>query len=307
MPPSEISQVLEKALSSESSSISPADDVLDLYKYLWKLVEDEISRGRKSVVLGISGPQGSGKSTMARVLAEVLHECGGLSVATLSLDDLYFSRAVRARLARERHPLLSTRGVPGTHDVELGLRVLGHLAAATPATETRIPRFDKRIDEPYEADEQDVFVGRPDVVIFEGWCIGAVPQEAEMLVTPVNTLERDLDAGGIWRRYINEQLAGRYQALFAMIDVLVMLRAPQFERIVAWRQEQERNLVAKVGVDDSRSANSQIMSDEEVARFVQYFERLTRHMLTEMPARADVVVELDDDRRIVTISQRDVR
>jgi D-glycerate 3-kinase len=304
---SDISRAVRRALGNELSSLSSVDEVLNLYEYLLTLVNDEISRTGKSVVLGICGPQGSGKSTMARVLAEVLRDCGGLSVATLSLDDLYLSRAARAQLARERHPLLSTRGVPGTHDVELGIRVLSHLTAAVPPAETRIPRFDKSADEPFGADGQDVFIGRADVVIFEGWCVGALPQETDMLATPANALERDMDADGRWRRYVNEQLAGRYQALFATIDVLVMLRAPRFERVVAWRQEQERHLAAKAGVEDGLPGNSRIMSDEDVTRFVQYFERLTRHMLTEMPARADVVIELDDDRRIAAISKRSAR
>jgi D-glycerate 3-kinase len=40
------------------------------------------------------------------------------------------------------------------------------------------------------------------------------------------------------------------------------------------------------------------MSDEEVAVFIQHYERLTRHTLAEMPGRCDVLVSLDADRRL---------
>ena len=217
-------------------------------------------RGDHPLVLGLCGSQGSGKTTLAQALQAEL-SARGLSVAVLSLDDLYLSSAERGRLAREVHPLLQTRGVPGTHDVDLGLDVIQQLVSAASTDPTRIPRFDKALDEPRPAEHWDEFQGRADVVIFEGWCVGAAPQSESELVEPINELERVSDPDGQWRRYVNHQLAGRYKILFAMLDSLILLRAPSFEVVFEWRREQERKLAAAI----EPSADSKIMSDERAA------------------------------------------
>ncbi|MBO9557245.1 MAG: kinase [Caulobacter sp.] len=242
-------------------------------------------------VVGICGPQGSGKSTTVSVVAALL-AAKGLKVATLSLDDLYLPRADREALARDVHPLLRTRGVPGTHDVALGLAVLDSLAGEG---ETALPRFDKAADDRAPVETWAVVEGPVDVVLLEGWCVGARPQPAEALAEPVNTLERERDPDGSWRTYVNAALAGRYRALFGRLDLLVLFTAPDFGAVLAWRQEQEAKLRARLtgrGEEASRA-----MTDEEVAVFVQHYERLTHHIAREMPARADLVVALDADRR----------
>ena len=242
-------------------------------------------------VVGICGPQGSGKSTTVRVLAALL-EAQGLSVAILSLDDLYLPRADREALARDVHPLLRTRGVPGTHDVVLGLEVLDGLATAG---ETAIPRFDKAADDRAPAESWFRGEGPVDIVLFEGWCVGARPEPAEALRQPVNALEREQDPDGVWRGYINAALAGPYRALFARIDLLIQFTAPDFATVLAWRQEQERKLRDRLAAAGEGAGRA--MSEAEVAVFVQHYERLTRHIAREMPARADLVVLLDADRR----------
>jgi D-glycerate 3-kinase len=261
------------------------------------------SQHRGPMVLGICGSQGSGKSTLARVLKAVLQEAHGLSVAVLSIDDLYLSRAERARLAREIHPLLQTRGVPGTHDVALGIEVIRRLLSAAPGELTRLPRFDKAVDEPCAPEHWEAFRGRADLVLFEGWCVGSVPEAQAALAPPINALEREEDPDGRWRGYVNEQLAGPYQALFGLLDRLLMILAPGFETVFEWRREQERKLEAKVGTAPA-SITRRIMNDDEISRFIAHYERLTRHTLTEMPARADLVVSLDAQRRIMAIVSR---
>jgi D-glycerate 3-kinase len=242
-------------------------------------------------VVGICGPQGSGKSTTVAVVAALL-EARGLKVATLSLDDLYLPRADREALAREVHPLLRTRGVPGTHDVALGLAVLDGLAGEG---ETALPRFDKASDDRAHVDAWPVVAGPVDVVLFEGWCVGARPEPAEALAAPLNALERERDPDGVWRFYVNAALAGPYRALFARLDLLMLLTAPDFETVLAWRREQEAKLRGRLA--ESGQGAGAAMSDDEVAVFVQHYERLTRHISREMPARADLVVALDADRR----------
>jgi D-glycerate 3-kinase len=242
-------------------------------------------------VVGICGPQGSGKSTTVRVVAALL-EARGLKVATLSLDDLYLPRADREALAREVHPLLRTRGVPGTHDVALGLAVLDGLAGEG---ETALPRFDKAGDDRAPVEAWPVVAGPVDVVLFEGWCVGARPEPPEALAEPVNALERERDPDGIWRSYVNAALAGPYRALFARLDLLVLFTAPDFETVLSWRREQEAKLRRRLA--EAGQGTDRAMSDEEVAVFVQHYERLTRHIAREMPARADLVSRLDADRR----------
>jgi len=242
-------------------------------------------------IVGICGPQGSGKSTTVRVVAALL-EARGLKVAVLSLDDLYLPRADREALARDVHPLLLTRGVPGTHDVALGLTLLDGLTGEGP---TALPRFDKAADERAPVEAWPLFAGPVDVVLFEGWCVGARPEPPEALAQPINALERERDPDGVWRARVNAALAGPYRALFARLDLLVLFTAPDFETVLAWRQEQEAKLRDRLAA--AGQGVGAAMSDEEVAVFVQYYERVTRHIARETPARADLVVALDADRR----------
>jgi D-glycerate 3-kinase len=252
-----------------------------------------LNDARRPLVLGICGAQGSGKSTLALKLAKRLN-AQGLATASLSLDDLYLSREARARLAAAVHPLFVTRGVPGTHDIALGERVFDNLLEGLP---TRLPRFDKASDAPCPEDKWEVVDGPVDVVIFEGWCVGAVPQAAASLIGTVNALEAARDGDGVWRRHVNDALAGPYAHLFARLDRLVLLAAPGFEIVRNWRTQQEHGLAKRTRAA-GRTAHH-IMSDAEVAFFIQHYERLTRHILSEMPARADLTLRLDRHRRVV--------
>lgn len=243
------------------------------------------------LVVGICGPQGCGKSTLTALLTRLL-KARGLKVASLSIDDLYLPRAERRRLAASVHPLLATRGVPGTHDPALGLAVLGGLARAGP---TALPRFDKATDDRAPQTEWPVFEGPADIVLLEGWCVGARPQPAEDLATPINALERDEDPDGIWRGFANAALAGPYRSLFARLDRLALLTAPDFSVVRAWRGQQEdelRRRLADQGRDPGRT-----MDGPALDRFVAHYERLTRWISQDLPAAADVVVRLDRERR----------
>lgn len=248
-----------------------------------RVLDDARAAGAR--VYGISGVQGSGKSTLAAQLVAAAAD-RGLRAVALSLDDVYLDAPGRAALARKVHPLLATRGPPGTHDLALAGEVLDALRAGRPA---RLPVFDKLSDRrlpPAQWREVD----RADLVMFEGWCVGA-PAEAEAsLAAPVNRLEREEDGDGRWRRHCNAVLARDYPALWQRIDRLLLLRPPAFEIVPGWRWQQEQALRAR---DPARPG----MTRAQLERFVQHFERVSRHALRSLPALADAVIDLDPARR----------
>ena len=245
---------------------------------------------RGPLIAGICGSQGSGKSTVCKKVAARFTDAG-LKVATLSLDDLYLPLAARVKLSELVHPLLRTRGVPGTHDTTLGIHTLHDLAHAK---EVKLPRFDKARDDRRPEAAWESITGPVDLVLFEGWCVGAKPQGLEALTQPINALEANEDVDGRWRRYVNEALGGEYQRLFAKIDLLVLLAAPSFDVVLKWRIQQEEELRAQ-----ARGDRSGVMSDAALARFIQHYERLTKHVLIEMPPRADLVIRLGEDRSVL--------
>ncbi|MEO7053592.1 MAG: kinase [Rhizomicrobium sp.] len=261
------------------------ETVTRIYQPLATRIET-LARARRGLVVGFCGSQGSGKSTGVGVL-RLLLEATGLRIATLSIDDLYLPQEARQKLAEEVHPLLATRGPPGTHDVALGEHLLDALFKAQV---TSIPRFDKSQDTRADPSQWEQFQGPADVILFEGWCVGAKPEPLQALADPINDLERYSDPDGIWRRYVNNALAGPYQRLFGHIQFLAFLQAPSFEVVAGWRKEQEAKLRARTG------AAAGVMSDDQVDRFVQFYERLTRFLLAEMPSRADAVVQLGPHR-----------
>ncbi|MBS3797467.1 kinase [Pseudoalteromonas sp. BDTF-M6] len=242
------------------------------------------------LVVTINGAQGSGKSTLADYLACYLREEGRLNACASSLDDFYYSQAQRNELAQQVHPLLATRGVPGTHDIaRLHKLVEGVREGLAPLS---VPRFDKAMDEPCASAEWQHFSRPIEVLIVEGWCVGTPPQSEEALRVPINELEQQQDVDGRWRRYVNTCLEQHYQPLFASADISIMLKAPSFDAVLAWRWQQEQKLIARVG------HTAHTMSKAQVADFIGYFERLTRHALSQLPHRTQVVLELDLERHI---------
>jgi D-glycerate 3-kinase len=275
---------LDRFLAQEALPPAFRTTVDEVCRPLAALAADARAELGRTAVLGLCGAQGSGKTTIAKVVAHLLED-RGLNAVVLSLDDLYLGHAARADLAREVDALLAVRGPPGTHDVALGLRVLAGLGETG---QTAMPRFDKGADDRRPREDWPSVRGPADVVVFEGWCVGARAQPPQDLSTPVNALERDEDPDGRWRGFVNAALAGVYPELFQQIDRFVLLAAPSFEVVAGWRGEQEAKLRARTGRG---------MAPDEIERFVSFYERLTRWILAEAPARADWVVRLDAERQ----------
>lgn len=257
---------------------------------------------QRAVVVGLHGAQGTGKSTLTLFLRQLLDRHFDCRTASFSLDDIYLTRAEREHLADTVHPLLITRGVPGTHDVALGQRLLDQLIAAGPGECVPVPAFDKATDDRCPESRWPVFEGPADVILVEGWCLGAVPQtDHRDLANPVNALELAEDPDVVWREYVNECLSESYRSFFGQMDTLIMLKAPSMECVLEWRTLQEHKLARRIESAPKEGGGERtlrIMSDDEVARFIMHYERITRRCLAEMPSRADVVVDVAENHRL---------
>lgn len=128
------------------------------------------------------------------------------------------------------------------------------------------------------------------MLILEGWFLKAPPQSEPELIAPINTLERDEDGEGVWRRYCNTALGRDYPALWQRVDRLLCLQGPGFDVVPEWRWQQERELQA---ANPARAAMPRV----QVERFVQHFERVSRQAWRTLPGIADWTVRLDADRR----------
>lgn len=264
----------------------------DLLAVLWTA---SARRRARPLLVGISGLQGSGKSTLARQLCE--HARGlGIACEALSLDDFYLGRGARRGLARHVHPLLATRGVPGTHDLALLEASLAALARANAQMPAHLPRFDKGRDTRLAPSRWRRVTQAPRLILLEGWCVGIPAQDAAALRRPCNRLERDEDRDAHWRQWVNSQLVGDYAALWQRLDRLLVLQAPSFARARRWRSQAEQSL-------RTRGA-SRAMDEAALLRFFMHYERLSRHALATLPASAGVCVELDGQRAVRAIRAR---
>ena len=262
-------------------------------------LDARIRRGGTSLI-GINGSQGSGKSTAALFLKLLLESIYGHRIAVLSIDDFYHTRARRHELSRTVHPLVATRGVPGTHDIGLALKTIEALKHAADGQYVEVPRFDKEHDERRPRAEWEQLQGPFSAIILEGWCIGAPPLDEAALNKPINALERIEDAESIWRRTYGRFLAGEYQQLFDCIDWLLMLKAPGFAVVYEWRLLQEQKLA------QSAAQASALLDEKQLAHFIQHYQRLTEHCLKKIPAMADAVIELDEQHRMTGLKVNQV-
>ena len=289
---SKLRQIFEQTLTNEDIDRHPT--LLNNFDKYYLPLTNWINEQHQSVpvVIGINGSQGSGKSTLSKILCNLLQQGFGKKVVTLSIDDLYKTRKQRFEMAESIHPLFKTRGVPGTHDIELAQSILSQLKQQTGPV--RLPVFDKTTDDRKHEKYWPYSKQSTDIILFEGWCIGSVPEHDSQLNQAINELEKNEDSDSNWRQYVNRQLATDYQQLFSMIDKLIMLKIPDFDKVFEWRTLQEN----KLRKSSTNKPSEQIMSNDELKRFIMHFERITRHTLNEMPERADIILEIDHNHQI---------
>ena len=250
----------------------------------------DFKKDRKIKILGLTGGQGAGKSTITQIIKLIFETKYNLNVTYFSIDDFYKTLKERKKLSVKVHKLFKTRGVPGTHDTKLLKKVFTNLTKKN-FRQIYIPRFDKSADDRFPKNKWQKIKKRPHIIIFEGWCVGARPQNYKKLSKPINALEKKNDLDMIWRKKVNQELNVDYKKIFNKIDNLIFLRVPNFECVYKWRLLQEKKLRLT-------SKGKKIMSPSQVRQFIMYYERITRQMLVDLSKKAYAVLYLDKKHRL---------
>ena len=248
---------------------------------------------RRTNIIGLTGSQGSGKSTIAHILQIILKEGYNLNTVVFSIDDFYKTLKERKAMSKKIHPLFLTRGVPGTHNTALLFKCLKNLKDKN-FEKFSIPKFDKSIDDRLQKKFWQNIRKKPDIVIFEGWCVGASPQKNKDLIAPINVLEKEKDKKRTWRNFVNKELKTRYKKIFKLIDLMIFLKIPSFEYVYKWRSLQEKKLRVT-------SKGKKTMSNKQVKNFIMFYERITRHMLKNFSKKANFVINLDKSHRLKSL------
>ena len=251
---------------------------------------------KKPLIIGLAGGQGSGKTTISSILSIILKKYFKLNIFIISIDDFYKTRKDRKILSKTKHPLLMTRGVPGTHDIDLMLKFFKKVKSKN-FKSIKVPKFNKAIDDRYSKKLWYKVKSKPDVVIFEGWCVGAKAQTVSQLNKPINSLERVCDQDVKWRSYVNNQLKTKYKTLFDQLDGLLYLKAKNFSLLRNWRLKQER----KLWVQTKNKKNLKIMSSGDVINFMQTYQRITQQMFKDAQKSSSIIMNLNSNHQPQTI------
>ena len=262
----------------------------NFYLPICKLIFKKYNLKKNTLIVGLSGGQGSGKSTITQILKIILQIKYKLSITTFSIDDFYKTKNQRKKIASKVSKMFSVRGVPGTHDISL-IKKSFILLSKKKFKPFYIPKFDKSIDDRCPKKKWSRISKKPEIVIFEGWCVGAKHQSINILKKPINSLEKKYDKQLIWRKKVNKELKNIYQKIFKLIDSLIFLEVPSFEYIYKWRFLQEKKLKKKSG-------GKKIMNQIEVKNFIMYYERITKQMLKDLKISASIVIKLDKKHRL---------
>ena len=251
---------------------------------------------KKPLIIGLAGGQGSGKTTISSILSIILKKYFKLNVFVISIDDFYKTRKDRKILSKNKHPLLMTRGAPGTHDINLILNFFKKIKLKKFNT-LELPRFNKSIDDRYGKNLWHKIKSKPDVIIFEGWCVGAKAQSNSQLKKPINSLEKVYDQRAKWRIHVNNQLKNKYKTLFKQLDGLLYLKAKNFNLLREWRLKQERKLL----IQTKNKKNLKIMSRGDVLNFMQTYQRITQQMFKDALKSSSIIMNLNSNHQIEKI------
>ena len=247
----------------------------------------------KPYFVGLAGGQGTGKTTISSLIKIILTKYFKLKVFRISIDDFYKTRKERLKLSKRLHPMLLTRGVPGTHNINMMLNFFKK-SKSKKFKRLKLPTFDKAIDDRSKKDKWYDLREKPDVIIFEGWCVGARSEKNVTLKKTINSMEKFDDQKQIWRKYVNQQLKTKYKNLYSQLNCLIYLKAKNFKLLQKWRLKQERKLWLK----NKKSAKLKIMDKADVIRFMQTYQRITQNMFKNMPKYASIIFNLNSNHQI---------
>ena len=263
------------------------------YLPISKMIAEDYLQKKKTKVIGLTGGQGTGKSTISNILKIILKEVYKLETVIFSIDDFYKTLSERKKISKKISKLFLTRGVPGTHDTKMLLQCINNLKNNN-FERMIIPKFDKSIDDRCKKNQWSKVKKKPNIVIFEGWCVGATAQKNKDLNIPINKLEKQRDNKRIWRQKVNLELKKDYNKIFNLVDKLIFLKVPSFKYVFRWRLLQEKKLRIT-------GKGNKTMNDKQIENFVMYYERITKHMLKTLPKSADTVISIDEKHRLKSI------
>ena len=248
---------------------------------------------KKPYFVGLAGGQGTGKTTISSLIKIILIKYFKLKVFRISIDDFYKTREERMNLSKRVHPMLLIRGVPGTHDINMMLNFFKKVKSKK-FEKLKLPAFNKAIDDRFNKKNWYNLRNKPDVIIFEGWCVGAKPEKNETLKKTINSMEKAKDKKQIWRKFVNQQLQLKYKKLYSKLNCLIYLKAKNFALLQKWRLKQERKLWLK----SKKKSNLKIMSKGDILSFMQTYQRITQNMFRFMPKYASIVFNLNSNHQI---------
>ena len=273
---------------------SDNDKMLNLKKIYIPIsfwIENKYKEKEDTLFLGFSGGQGSGKTTVTGILKIILKKFFKRRIHVSSIDDFYKNLEDRNKMSNKIHPLFKTRGVPGTHDINL-IKKFFNIIKKKKFKKIKLPKFEKAADNRLKKKYWYNIKQKPEIVILEGWCVGARPQSSSLIKKPINILEKYEDKDLKWRKYVNEKLKKEYKKLFAMIDHFIFMKIPNFKMVFKWRLLQENKLKKKSHL------NKKIMSYNGIKRFIMFYERITLQMIKDLSKSASVVMLLKKNHEI---------
>jgi len=250
---------------------------------------------KKPYFVGLAGGQGTGKTTISSIIKIILEKYFKLKVFKISIDDFYKTRKERIALSKKVHPMLLTRGVPGTHDISMMLDFFKK-SKAKKFKNLKLPNFNKAIDDRFPKKKWNTINKRPDVIIFEGWCVGARAETNKSLKKSINSMEKANDHKLVWRKYVNQQLKTKYKKLYSQLNCMIYLKAKNFSLLQKWRLKQEHKLWLKT----KKKGGHKIMSKGDVINFMQTYQRITQNMFKNMPKYASIILNLNSNHQIKT-------
>ncbi len=285
---------------NQLSGVKKKDELIFIQKTLKKITNQDLDieyieknylkilfklKFKKKIM--VAGSQGSGKSSLSKLIKLYLEKFYYKSVVIISMDDFYLSKRQRMQLSKNIHPLFLTRGAPGTHDLDLlNKKILQIFDKKFPVY---LPIFDK-VTDTRKRTYRKVLKG--DVIIFEGWCAGAQPVNQSYLQKNFNNLEKYKDKNFIWRNSYNKYL-NEYQKIFSQFNYFIYFQFNQWGHVLDWKYKQELEL---------RGKKKDLALKKYLKEFIQYYEKVSKWMHLNVPKYCNILIKLNAHQKIKSIN-----